>query len=466
MHQFLIRHPSRAVLGRLTTRGALIVSATLLAATATMAQTPIVPDRSADAVGAGTVPVQSVLGRVDDLVRRALQSNGELAAARLDLERGRARIRQAGLRPNPTLDLEQTTGRFTGSSDERDSSVGVALPIELAAKRQRRIDVADRELAAIEAEIADRERQLTRAVFGAYADALAARRELHITDEVRTLDEQTKGIVQVRVENRDAPRLELNLLLTEIDRLRSRRALVDGRVDAALLTLKNLVGVPPDGTLDLDGSPARPPATLPDLPGTLEAAVAMALDRRPDLELARLNELTASAELQLARAGAWPDLNVSGRFTTSRMAIDLPSPLPQAIQKDRTLAFGVSIDLPFANANQGAKAEAAVAIQQAQRRREFLEQVVRTEVASAFRRAEASRGAIAIFEQGVIDRSMDNIRVVRAAYDLGEFRITDLINEQRRLLDAQREYTDALTEHYQALADLYAATGLSTRTEP
>src|SRR5262249_42425117 len=35
-----------------------------------------------------------------DLVQLALKSNAELAAARLDLERGRARLRQAGLRPN------------------------------------------------------------------------------------------------------------------------------------------------------------------------------------------------------------------------------------------------------------------------------------------------------------------------------------------------------------------------------
>lgn len=40
-----------------------------------------------------------------DLVRRALASNGELAAARLDIERARARVRQAGLRPNSCDDL-------------------------------------------------------------------------------------------------------------------------------------------------------------------------------------------------------------------------------------------------------------------------------------------------------------------------------------------------------------------------
>jgi len=59
----------------------------------------------------------------------------------------------------------------------------------------------------------------------------------------------------------------------------------------------------------------------------------------------------------------------------------------------------------------------------------------------------------------VIGRSNDNIRVIRAAYDLGQFRITDLINEQRRVVDAQRDFTEALTEQYRALADLQAAIG-------
>jgi outer membrane protein TolC len=51
------------------------------------------------------------------------------------------------------------------------------------------------------------------------------------------------------------------------------------------------------------------------------------------------------------------------------------------------------------------------------------------------------------------------MRVIRAAYELGQFQITDLLSEQRRLLDSQREYTETLTEQYRALADLQAALG-------
>lgn len=127
--------------------------------------------------------------------------------------------------------------------------------------------------------------------------------------------------------------------------------------------------------------------------------------------------------------------------------------------RDNILAFGASVSIPVFNKNQGAKAEAAIAISQAQRRREFLEAIVRSDVQSAYARYEAARIAVNTFEQGVIPRSMQNIQRIRAAYQLGAFRVTDLIVEQRRLVDAQREFTEALTEQYRALADLQTALG-------
>src|SRR6185295_4787505 len=66
-----------------------------------------------------------------DLVHRALAANGELAAARLDIERARARVRQAGLRPNPAVDFEQTTGRLTGARGEWETSIGLSVPLEI-----------------------------------------------------------------------------------------------------------------------------------------------------------------------------------------------------------------------------------------------------------------------------------------------------------------------------------------------
>src|ERR1051326_920844 len=94
----------------------LLVLITLIAAYPIAAQQQSSAD-DLQAVGSATDryfdPAQGVSSL--DLAQRALANNAELIAARLDVERARARVRQAGLRPNPTIDFEQSTGRFTGS---------------------------------------------------------------------------------------------------------------------------------------------------------------------------------------------------------------------------------------------------------------------------------------------------------------------------------------------------------------
>jgi outer membrane protein, heavy metal efflux system len=392
-----------------------------------------------------------------DLVRRALAANGELAATRLDIIRARARLQQAGLRPNPTLDFEQTTGKYTGATGESETMIGLAMPVELGGKRRRRIELAQAELEAVEAEVANRERQLASDLRSNYGEALAALRELEILENLNSLDIQTTRFVQARVNEGETAPIELNLLRVEVDRLRSRRALVEGQLKAALIRLQSLAGIPPLEPLRLREELVTP--GLPAPPPSIAAAIDIALRNRPDLRLARLHEVVAQAGLSLARATGAPDLTAFSRYTLARSDYQ-DSPVGVRNDRDNLLTFGVTIGIPVFNRNQGAKAEAAAAISQARSRREFAEAVVRSEVESAYARYEAARAAVTTFEQGVISRSNDNIRVVRAAYELGQFSITDLINEQRRLVDSQRDFTHTLSEQYRALSDLQAALGI------
>src|SRR5262245_56540292 len=234
-----------------------------------------------------------------DLVRRALQSNTQLAATRLEIDRARARLRQAGLRPNPSLDFEQQNGIFN-SPGERGTTIGFSMPLELAGQRGRRIDLARAELEAAEADVADRERRLASEVRLAYAETLAALRELEVTQSLYSLDVETARVVEARVEEGDAAPLELNLLRAEVDRLRARRALVEGRLQASATRLKQLVGMAPDEQLQLREVLMSP--LLPDPPASLDAAVEIALRTRPDLRFARLSEAVALAGYRLVKA--------------------------------------------------------------------------------------------------------------------------------------------------------------------
>jgi outer membrane protein, heavy metal efflux system len=392
----------------------------------------------------------------EELIGRARRANAELAAVRLDLERGRARLTQARVRPNPAIDFEQTTGQFSGSKGERETSFGFSLPIETGGKRQRRIDLAQLEIAVAEAALAERERQLIQEIRTAYMQALAAIRELQITESLATIDTQTARIIEARVAEGDSSPLELNLIRVETDRLKARRALVEGRLQIAFLKLRQLTGISPGQSLQVSESLLTPILPAPLLP--IEAAIDRALKTRPDVRMARLLEAAAQAGLRLAKAQATPDLTAFGKFTVNRSLFD-DRLIGVLRDKDKLLTFGLSITLPLFQRNQGSQAEAQIAIQQAQHRREFTEAAARSEVAAAYARYEAARNSLAIFEKGVVERSGQNIRAISRAYELGAFNLTELLSEQRRLLDSEREFIEALADRYRALAEIHSAIG-------
>lgn len=392
---------------------------------------------------------------IGNLIERALNSNQDLAAARLDIERARARLDQSRLRPNPTLEFEQSSGRLVGNGGDGQFTVGASLPVEIYGRRDARINAANIAIEASLAEIRNRERQLAANILTNYAEALAALRELEVTENLLDLDLQTTRFVQIRVNEGETPPLELSLLQAEVERLRARRQLAEGRLESSLTQLKLLAGIPFEEPLRLREQINT--ALLPTLPATPDAAIDIALRSRPDVLLAQIEEQVATAGLRLVRAQSRPDLTVYTRYTQGRSNVDLPTGVFP--QRDRSLTFGAAIGIPLFNKNQGAKAEAEIAIRQTQARREYAERVVRGEVITALQRIKAAESAVDTLENAAIPRTTQNVETFRRVYELGNISITDLITEQRRLLDATRDLTDALTQRYRAQVDLNVALG-------
>jgi cobalt-zinc-cadmium efflux system outer membrane protein len=391
-----------------------------------------------------------------EIVRLALANNGDIKIARLEVDKARARLTQAGLRSNPTLEVEQSTGRLVGSPGDRDLSVGFSLPLDVYGQRQKRIELSRAEITLREAELSSRQRELTAQVFITYAEALAALKELQVLDELLELDTQAVVFVQIRVNEGESAPLELNLLQTEVERLRAKRELADGRIQTAITRLKFYAGVSYDQPLKLREQLTV--AQIPQLPITSETGITVALRSRPELRVAELEEQLASAGLRLIRSQSKPDVTAYTRYAQGRSSYD--DPRGPFSQSDRSLTFGVSIGLPIFDKKQGAKAEAEIAIRQAEEKRIFTETIIRNEVVTAFQRIESAKRALRTLETAVIPRSLENILTIRKVYEIGQLKITDLISEQRKLLEANRDLTEALTLRYRSQADLFIALGV------
>ena len=393
-----------------------------------------------------------------EIVIRAIETNGEIKIAMLEVNKARARLTQAGLRPNPTLEVEQTSGRLAGTPGDNEITAGVSLPLELYGQRDRRVDRARAEIVLKEAEILSKQREVAAKIFIDYADALAAFRELTVLDELIALDLETAKFVQIRVNEGETAPLELSLLQTEIERLRVHRQLVESKLEAAITKLKYFANVPYDQPLKLAEDVST--ATLPNLPPSIEIGFAVGVKNRPEIRLAELEEQLFSAGLRLIRSEGKTSFSAFSRFTTGRSTIDLPiGVFPQ--DRDRSLTFGVSIGLPVFNRNQGAIAEAEIAIQLAREKRTLAEKLIRNEIVVAFQQIEAARRALNSLQSTVLPRSRANIETMRRVYELGEIKITDLLAEQRRLLEANRDLTETFTRKYKAEADLFIALGLT-----
>jgi cobalt-zinc-cadmium efflux system outer membrane protein len=394
---------------------------------------------------------------LEEIVKKAWENNGELKIARLEVEKAQARLKQVSSRPNPTLDVEHKTGVLTGSIGDNELTVGVSVPLEVYGQRGNRINLAKAEITLKEAEVTARKRILAKEVLTNYAEALVALRELKTLEDILELDLETVSFVQIRVNEGDTAPLELNLLQTEVERLRARRILTEGRMQTAISKLKFYAGIEFNQSLKLREEIDS--GRLPDMPLTLETALEVALKNRPEIQLSELERQLAVNGLRLIRSQSKPDVTAFTRYSHGKSVVD--SPRGAFNQTDNLLTFGVSIGLPVFNRNEGAKAEAEIAIRQAEEREKFTEQVIKNEVITAFQRLQAAKSALLKLEQAVLPRSKQNLEVFKRIYVIGELKITDLIGEQRRLLEANRDLTETLAERYRANADLLVALGIS-----
>ncbi|MEW6732876.1 MAG: TolC family protein [Acidobacteriota bacterium] len=393
------------------------------------------------------------------LISEARQRSKDLLAAQQNVAIIRGRLVQSGLRPNPTVDTEYATDRLGTGEGEYDFSIAYIQPIELSGKRGKRIRVAQLEFDQAEKELAFQERQLATEIESQYAEALAATESLRVTEQLIALNQETLRVTQVRFSEGDVARLDVNLVCVEVNRLRTQQLQAENRTKAALLQLKTLSGMNVEESLKLrtDLTSVRLPDTL-----NLEDLQTTALHNRADLQAARIGENVAEARISLAKTEASPELNLFGRYQQEKSVID-DTPVGRLVDSDKLVAFGASITLPIRNRNQGTIAEAVATKVQTRHRREFLEQIVKRDVAVAFSKLQMAKDSIRLYQTEILPRSQENLQIIRTAYDLGDQQLLDVVAEQRRLIEAQQQYIDALKEYYLSIIELERAVGSRIR---
>ena len=391
-----------------------------------------------------------------ELVTRALASNPTLAAQRQQIEMAKGDVTQARLRKNPSLIL----GGFKEvNGGDNSFNVGGMLPLELYGRRARRTEVAQSKEDATQQSVADQERLLTGQVRARFGEALASIRNLMFVEQLLQVNRDFLKLMEDRVREGATPTLDADETRVEVNRIETLRIDYQAKAEVALLALKETVGIDPEESIRLKGELELAPHYYDQ-----KQLLQLAIGHRPDLAFQRANEALANAELRLDQATAKPDASVFGGYQRpdsgfSQQGFDAAGNLTPIRQTFNYATFGLNIDLPLFNRNQGAAIADKAAIQAAHSQVAAVDLNLRHEVSQSLIRFNGAEARVAVYRSGVRDQANHNLDVVRQTYRYGRTTLLDVIAEQRRYIDIETGYTDILLDAYAARIALEQAVG-------
>jgi len=370
------------------------------------------------------------------------------AAATAAIEVAQSGRTVAGLRPNPVVQgqIENVvgSGSYNGLRNA-ETTVGVAIPIELGGKRGARIGVADAQISRAQLQSAIVAADIRVQVTQLYVDAIAAERRLVTArDQARIAGEVLRGAA-VRVQagraspleeqRADVARINADANVERLTRL----------AEAARTNLARRLGRPIDGMLDAGMLDRLPPATFgPAAPAQATGTLALAA---ADADLA-----IADAGIRLARANRVPDINVG------------PALRRLAATNDTAAVFAVSIPIPLFTNGRAAIAQATAERSRAEAVRRVtaldVEQAITDAQAEAANAATTARTAVG----PALAAATEAARIARIGYREGKFGQLDLLDAERTLADTRVAAIDALANYQNAQARLERLTAPAPTT--
>ncbi len=370
---------------------------------------------------------------------RAVQAESAAAEGRLAESR-------APLFNNPTVSLESWRGKtpqaIPPADRESDWRTGLSQTFEIAGQQSRRREAAEREIAAIGANISDARAQLRAEVEQRFIQVLALQLRSSVEQETVSLIEQAAETVRKRREAGQVSRLDANLARVEAERARNALNQLGEQLTQARAELAALLQLPPGELPEVTGELRRAaPYTLEEL---LDAA-----SRRQRLVVLARREEAARSRLELERAARYPDVTL-GVFTGREGPPDL---------RQNIVGLSVALPLPLFRRNEAGVGRAVTELTQAQIERQAAERDIAAGVRAQWQRAAQLQARADRLREAVLPALEDNRRLSQTALREGEISIAEVLLVNRQVAEARREALDAEAELRRARIELERAAG-------
>jgi cobalt-zinc-cadmium efflux system outer membrane protein len=386
---------------------------------------------------------------LDQAVQMALLNNQTLRAQRLNIDQARAGETTAALKPNPVYSMvNEDFPIFTPSqltfdtlSQTQEFLQSISYTIERGDKRNKRIQVARDATDVSSRGVADAERQLRYQVAQAFIGVLLAKSNLELARQDLKDFSDVVEINRLRMQAGDISKgdflkIALQKLQFEQDVAAADLALVQTKVGLRqLLGYQNIAA-----DYDLSGSLQHQRRVV--LPEELEK---QALANRPDLRGTQSGVKLADDTVSLAYGNRARDLTAEGEYKRN-------GPV-------NGVGFGISIEIPVHNRNQGEIARSQFAARQARELEAAARVTVLSDVRNAYEAFHSSDQVATLYESGYLDQARDSREISRYAYRRGAASLLDLLDAERSYRAVQLAYRLALAAYMAAAEQVNSAVG-------
>lgn len=395
----------------------------------------------------------------EDAVRIARERSPDVVLADAGVAAARAQARIAGALPNPAASFMAGWSSQCGDPgcDQPAYVAGLgdqgALAFLVTGQRGLALDAAGESVRAAEAGRLDALRNLEFAVKRQFVVTAVSwrgvefgRREAQRAREAVELGRRRQAAGQISANDLS----RLSLLLLQVEQALDQAEF--GHEQARIL-LAQLLGmrdgsptftVVPGPTLSADPPVALGTATLPVL-------LAEALQRRPDLVVARAQLDAARASAELARRKVIPQFQLQAQYQQQGATGGWFTP--------PTASVGLSLPLPLFDQQQGPIGAADAAVTAAEATLRKAEAQVAADVATSFAAFRASRKQARRAEQELLALSRDVHRAVDEEYARGTTSLLDYLDTQRSRIFNEVEYLGIVQEFWTAVFQVERAVG-------
>jgi cobalt-zinc-cadmium efflux system outer membrane protein len=383
----------------------------------------------------------------------ALAQGPQLAVYAWEIRAEEAAVMQAGIGPNPELEVEVEnfggTGEFSGFGGS-ETTIAIGQTILLGGKLRKRVELArlGRDLAGWDYEVA-RVEALTR-VAGDFVATLAAQERLTLAHETEELAQRVFSAIGERVEAGKISPVERTKARVEFAQARLARQRAERELQATRYRLAaNWGSASPRfdyAVGDLTDVRMPPPADR----------LVERIELNPDLARWATEMAARRAAIDLARAEGVPDVTLFGG--------------PKLLEGADETAFiaGMSIPIPVFDHNQGGILDARIRRAQAERLRHAAEIRVRTDLYTAYQSLDTAYIEVQTVRDEIEPSARSAFEAAEEAFRQGKIDALGLLDAERTLFGIRQQYVDVLTAYHQATIDVERLIGapLHETTQP